>query len=81
MRVFNMDKTTLLKHHALIVNKSSSLSSNQRATVLQRVAYGIERGHWTEEDVKAEISNLNEFIVKNVVDKINTAAHDSSTEE
>jgi len=70
-RVFHMKKEILLKHHALIVHKSSSLSRAQRDAVQLRVAYGLEKGLYTYDEVNAEISDLGLEIVTEISQKLN----------
>ena len=78
-RVFNLNKEQLLKHYALIVNKASSLSSNQRKAVQYRIGYGINHGTITQEEVGQALQDLALFVAEKVTNKLNT--NGSSTEE
>ena len=83
-RVFNMSKEVLLKHNALILHKGSSLSRKQRDAVQSRVAYGIEKGLYTHDEVNAEISNLGLEVLTEISEKLNLCNLDdngNSTEE
>lgn len=80
-RIFKMKKETLLKHHALIVHKGSSLSRKQRDIVQARVAYGLEKGIYTHDEVNAEISELGLHVAKEVSNKLNEYTDGYSSEE
>ena len=80
-RIYNMKKQTLLKHHALIVHKGSSLSRKQRDAVQLRVAYGLEKGLYTYDEVNAEITDLGLEIVTEINQKLNLYNDGDSSEE
>lgn len=60
--IYQMPKNILLKHNALIFHKASSLSSTQRKLVMNRVAYGINAGTITADEVAKDINHLNRMI-------------------
>lgn len=60
--ILQLPKELLLKHNALIFHKGSSLSSTQRKMIVERVAYGINRGTITTEEMAKEINKLNALI-------------------
>ena len=80
-RVFNMKKETLIKHNALIVYKGSSLSRKQRDVVQSRVAYGLEKGLYTHDEVNAEISELGLHVAQEINNKLNGYTDGDSSEE
>jgi hypothetical protein len=80
-RVFNMNKKTLLKHHALIVHKASSLSRKQRDIVQTRVAHGLEKGLYTHDEVNDEISELGLHVAQEINNKLNGYTDGDSSEE
>lgn len=80
-RIYNMKKQTLLKHHALIVHKGSSLSRKQRDVVQLRVAYGLEKGLYTYDEVNAEITDLGLEIVTEISQKLNLYNDGDSSKE
>lgn len=62
LQILQLSNDLLIKHNALIFHKGSSLSSTQRKFVMQRVAYGINRGTIKTEEVAKEINKLNALI-------------------
>ena len=60
--ILNMPYDILLKHHALIVHKASSLSSAQRKMVWERVSYALNKKIITPETVAKEVNDLNKFL-------------------
>ena len=66
-QILQLPKDLLLKHNALIFHKGSSLSSTQRKMVIERVAYGINRGTIKTEEVAKEINKLNALIQEEII--------------
>jgi hypothetical protein len=60
--ILGLTNDHLVKHNALIFHKGSSLSSAQRKMVQERVAYGLNKGTITTEQVAGEINKLNALI-------------------
>ena len=69
-RILSMPKDLLIEHNALIFHKSSSLSSTERSMVQQRVAYGLNKGYMTTEEVAAGINKLNALVRGELVKKV-----------
>lgn len=60
--ILGLTNDHLVKHNALIFHKGSSLPSAQRKMVQERVAYGLNKGTITTEQVAGEINKLNALI-------------------
>ena len=70
-RVYQMKKDILLQHHALVVHKASSLSRKQRDVVQLRVAYGLQEGLYTYEEVQSAITDLGLKVAQEISQKFN----------
>jgi hypothetical protein len=60
--ILGLSSDHLLKHNALIFHKGSSLSSAQRRMVQDRIAYGINKGTISTDQVAKEINIQGELI-------------------
>lgn len=69
--ILNMPYDILLKHHALIVHKASSLSSAQRKMVWERISYALNKGIIKPEDVAQEVNSLNKFLQGQLLMELN----------
>ena len=61
-RIFNMDYDILLKHYVLIMMKVSSLPSDQRRLVNNRVEYLVNNDTLKQEDLERAINEINSII-------------------
>ena len=77
MRILNMEKEMLIKNYALIMHKSSSLSSMQRKLVQSRVNYLVKEGHIEMERVTEEVNRISNLIQEHVLKEMKYA--DSSS--
>ena len=69
-KILQLPKDLLLKHNALIFHKGSTLSSTQRKMIMERVAYGINKGTITTQEVADEINKLNALIQGELVKQV-----------
>lgn len=76
-----MSKEILLQHHALITHKASSLSSAQRQAVQLRVAYGLENGQYTHDEVNGFISDLGVSVAEEITNRFNEYTDADSSQE
>lgn len=78
-RILGMSKDKLLQYNSLIFHKGcQSLSSAERRMVQERIAYGINKGSITTQEVADEINALNAFMHGELTKAIND---NSSTKE
>lgn len=76
-KIFSIPQDLLLKHYALIVYKSSSLSSKERSLVVERVGYALDNNHITPEQISESVNDLTQFLET----KIKETLDDSSITE
>jgi len=61
-RILGLKDDLLLKHYALIAHKGSSLSSQERQMVMERVSYGIKTKRFTMDQVTEEVNGVSNAI-------------------
>lgn len=57
-RILNLEDDLLLQHYGLIAHKGSSLSSQERKMVMERVAYGIKSKRFDMDKVTESVNNV-----------------------
>tara|TARA_R100000541_G_scaffold36514_1_gene44609 strand:- start:154 stop:486 length:333 start_codon:yes stop_codon:yes gene_type:complete len=61
-RILSLKDDLLLKHYALIAHKGSTLSSQERQMVMERVSYGVKTERFTMDQVTEEVNNVTQAI-------------------
>mgnify|MGYP000415595297 CR=1 FL=1 len=61
-RILNLEDDLLLKHYGLIAHKGSSLSSQERQMVMERVAYGIKSKRFDMDRVTEAVNDVSTAI-------------------
>ena len=61
-RILNLEDGLLLKHYGLIAHKGSSLSSQERQMVMERVAYGVKTKRFDMAKVTEAVNNVSTAI-------------------
>tara|TARA_R110000796_G_scaffold165848_2_gene282729 strand:- start:5187 stop:5510 length:324 start_codon:yes stop_codon:yes gene_type:complete len=61
-RILKLTDDLLLKHYALIAHKGSSLSSQERQMVLERVSYGVKTKRFDMDQVTEAVNGVSTAI-------------------
>ena len=61
-RILGLKDDLLLKHYGLIAHRGSSLSSQERQMVMERVSYGIKTKRLTMDQVTKEVNGVTDAI-------------------
>ena len=57
-----MDKELLIKHYALVRLRVSSMGAEERRILLNRINYGVDKGHISVEELQREVDKVQDMI-------------------
>lgn len=61
-RILSMDRVLLIKHYALVRLKVSSMGTEERRILLNRINYGVEKGTILAEELQKEVDKVQDMI-------------------
>lgn len=61
-RILSMDKELLIKHYALVRLRVSSMGAEERRILLNRINYGVDKGHISVEELQREVDKVQDMI-------------------